>query len=63
MGCATQSNRVHTKRESSGVWVSGRTDHVARQNFPLEIEKLTLRPDISNHFASILSTNLIRHAS
>jgi hypothetical protein len=28
------------------------------QSLPNEIEKLLLRPDISNHFASILSTNL-----
>ncbi|KIK98818.1 hypothetical protein PAXRUDRAFT_823420 [Paxillus rubicundulus Ve08.2h10] len=27
-------------------------------NLPIEIEKLLLRPDISNHFASMLSTNL-----
>ena len=32
------------------------TCHV--QSLPTEIEKLLLRPDISNHFASILSTNL-----
>lgn len=33
-------------------------DHIDHQNLPVEIEKLLLRPDISSHFASILSTNL-----
>lgn len=28
------------------------------QSLPVEIEKLLLRPDISNHFAHILSSNL-----
>jgi hypothetical protein len=28
------------------------------QSLPLEIEKLLLRPDISNHFAHVLSSNL-----
>lgn len=34
------------------------SDRVDCQNLPVEIEKLLLRPDISNHFSSILSTNL-----
>ncbi|KAG9318257.1 hypothetical protein JVU11DRAFT_339 [Chiua virens] len=35
----------------------GLTDYI-QNNLPVEIEKLLLRPDISGHFASILSTNL-----
>ncbi|KAI9569057.1 hypothetical protein HD554DRAFT_2255678 [Boletus coccyginus] len=35
----------------------GLTEYI-QNNLPVEIEKLLLRPDISNHFASILSTNL-----
>jgi hypothetical protein len=35
----------------------GLTEYI-QSNLPLEIEKLLLRPDVSNHFASILSTNL-----
>ncbi|KAF8558471.1 hypothetical protein OG21DRAFT_1405181 [Imleria badia] len=35
----------------------GLTEYI-QNNLPVEIEKLMLRPDISNHFASILSTNL-----
>ncbi|KAH7889916.1 hypothetical protein F5I97DRAFT_1998295 [Phlebopus sp. FC_14] len=35
----------------------GLTEFV-QNNLPVEIEKLLVRPDISNHFASLLSTNL-----
>ncbi|KAH0830388.1 hypothetical protein J3R83DRAFT_1782 [Lanmaoa asiatica] len=35
----------------------GLTEYI-QTNLPMEIEKLLLRPDVSNHFASILSTNL-----
>lgn len=44
---------------------SALNDHVGRglteyiqNNLPVEIEKLLLRPDVSSHFANILSTNL-----
>ncbi|KIJ60640.1 hypothetical protein HYDPIDRAFT_98194 [Hydnomerulius pinastri MD-312] len=35
----------------------GLTEYI-QSNLPIEVEKLLLRPDISNHFASMLSTNL-----
>ncbi|KAG6331224.1 hypothetical protein ID866_7865 [Astraeus odoratus] len=35
----------------------GLTEYI-QNNLPIEMEKLLLRPDISSHFASILSTNL-----
>ncbi|KAL4065366.1 hypothetical protein J3A83DRAFT_4375900 [Scleroderma citrinum] len=35
----------------------GLTEYI-QNNLPIEMEKLLLRPDVSSHFASILSTNL-----